>query len=326
MHFAFPPRKTSRTPPYVAAANSRKSGALLPRRKAKQLALFALIALGFFYLVRSMFGSNANGSSSVELEEPIPAGTPPVVLVTTFVDGLSEQFKSGVKRNREAYAAKHGYATFYPNNSDYNLGSQPASWGKVPSMRHAMTVFPHSTFFFYLDYNTLILEPSINVETHITDKNRLEELMIVGLPVVPPDSVITTFSHLSGDSVNLILTQDAEGLCQNSFIVRRGEWAKYFLDAWFDPLYRSYNFQKAEGHALEHVVQWHGTVLSKLALIPQRIMNSYTQETHGKTDSLYQEGDFVVSWPSCIRDRKDKCEEDMTAWFGIAESRMEEAS
>lgn len=41
----------------------------------------------------------------------------------------------------------------------------------------------------------------------------------------------------------------------------------------------SYNFQKAEAHALEHIVQWHGTILAKLALVPQRILNSYTRDT-----------------------------------------------
>ena len=74
--------------------------------------------------------------------------------------------------------------------------------------------------------------------------------MLKDKAVVPPDSVIHTFSHLKGDRIDLVLTQDGEGLCQESFIVRQGEWAKFFLDSWFDPLYRSYNFQKAEGHAL----------------------------------------------------------------------------
>lgn len=41
----------------------------------------------------------------------------------------------------------------------------------------------------------------------------------------------------------------------------------------------SYNFQKAEAHALEHIVQWHGTILAKLALVPQRVLNSYTRDT-----------------------------------------------
>ena len=79
---------------------------------------------------------------------------------------------------------------------------------------------------------------------------RLESLMIRDQPIVPPDSVIKTFSHLKGNQIDFVLTQDKEGLAEGSFIIRRGEWSKFFLDTWFDPLYRSYNFQKAETHAL----------------------------------------------------------------------------
>ena len=94
------------------------------------------------------------------------------------------------------------------------------------------------------------MNPSLSVQSHILEKKRLESLMLKDKPVVPPDSVIKTFSHLKGDKIDIVLTQDGEGLCQGSFILRRGEWARFFLDTWFDPLYRSYNFQKAEGHAL----------------------------------------------------------------------------
>lgn len=94
------------------------------------------------------------------------------------------------------------------------------------------------------------MNPFLDLNSHITERKRLESIMLRDKPVVPPDSVIRTFSHLRGDKVDLMITQDNEGLCQGSFIIRRGEWAKYFLDTWFDPLYRSYNFQKAEGHAL----------------------------------------------------------------------------
>jgi hypothetical protein len=33
-------------------------------------------------------------------------------------------------------------------------------------------------------------------------------------------------------------------------VIRNTEWAEFYLDTWYDPLYRSYNFQKAEIHAL----------------------------------------------------------------------------
>lgn len=113
-----------------------------------------------------------------------------------------------------------------------------------------MTKYQHTTYFFALSAHALIMNPSLSLESHILEKRRLESIMLKDKPVVPPDSVIKTFSHLKSDKIDIVLTQDGEGLCQGSFILRRGDWARFFLDTWFDPLYRSYNFQKAEGHAL----------------------------------------------------------------------------
>ena len=123
-----------------------------------------------------------------------------------------------------------------------------------------MTLYPDSTWFWYLDATSLIANFSIPLTT-IVSPSKLESLMIVNEPVVPPDSVIKTFGNLKGDRIDVVIAQDKEGLSVQSFVVRRGEWAKYFLDAWFDPIYRSYNFQKADCHALEHIVQY---VLSQI--------------------------------------------------------------
>jgi len=123
-----------------------------------------------------------------------------------------------------------------------------------------MTSYPKSKYFYFLSPHGLIMNPSLSLETHVMEPKRLESVMLRDKPVVPPDSVIRTFSHLRGDKIDLVLTQDGEGLCQGSFILRRGEWAKFFLDTWFDPLYRSYNFQKAEAHALV----WNNAPFSKV--------------------------------------------------------------
>lgn len=113
-----------------------------------------------------------------------------------------------------------------------------------------MTLYPGSLYFFHLSPHSLIMNPSQPLTSHVLDKKRLGSIMMKKTPVVPPDSVIKTFSHLAPEDVNLIITQDEHNLCPASFIVRRGDWAEYFLDAWFDPLYRSYKFAKAEVHAL----------------------------------------------------------------------------
>ncbi|KAL8697443.1 MAG: hypothetical protein Q9201_007127 [Fulgogasparrea decipioides] len=219
--------------------------------------------------------------------------------------------------NADEWHLRSGYATFFPNVTDYNYGDSPRSWALVPALRHAMTVYPHSTYFFALSPHALVMKPSINLHSHILDKKKLESLMLKDKPVVPPDSVIKTFGGLKGDRVDLVLTQDGEGLCQGSFILKRGDWAKFFLDTWFDPLYRSYNFQKAEAHALEHIVQWHPTILTKLALIPQRLLNSYNVDiaSRGGKDAMYKDGEFIVRLVGCEADPNRNCEKEFEAYY-----------
>ena len=204
-----------------------------------------------------------------------------------------------------------GYGTFFRNSTDYDLSNpvSPPSWAKVPAMRQAMSEFSHSRYFFFLDQDALIMRPELSIEDHIVNPSRLKNLIRTDAPVVPPDSVIHTYKRQDPNQIDLVLTQDHEKLCQGSFVLRSGEWAKYFLDAWFDSLYRSYNFQRAEGHALEHLVQWHGTVLVKLALVPQRVMNGYTK---GEGEEVYQDGDFVAAFTGCDRpDSGRACEQEV---------------
>jgi mannan polymerase II complex MNN11 subunit len=197
-----------------------------------------------------------------------------VVIVTTLDLKLSEQFREAIKDNRRQYAAKYGYATFFPNASDYDLGSWPQSWSLVPALRHAMTLHPDRAWMWYLSSSALIMNTSQSLDSKLLAPRTLETLAIANQPVVP-DSAIKTYPNLKGERVDIILTYDGHGLSVDSFFVRTGDWAKYFLDMWFDPLYRSYNFAAAEKHALEHIVQWHMTVFARLVLVPQRLVNSY---------------------------------------------------
>ena len=267
MQFPYP-RKSSTPTPYTSA----RASSYAQRRNFRRLGLYMAGGLTFILALLWLF----SGSSSTTV---IPPGTPPVVIVTTLDPQMSENFKSNIRDNRRDYAAKHGYATFFPNTTDYDvMPGVPKSWSTVPALRHAMTVYPHSQWLWYLSASALIMDTNEDLYDKVLEPRKLESLMVVDKPVVPPDSVIKTFSHLRGERVDFILTQDKEGLAGGSLLVRGWEWAKFFLDAWYDPLYRSYNFQKAENHALEHIVQWHGTILAKLALVPQKVLNSYTRD------------------------------------------------
>ncbi|KAI4241523.1 MAG: hypothetical protein L6R40_004502 [Gallowayella cf. fulva] len=255
MHFAYPaPRKSSHPPAYMARGTSRS----LSYNQRKQLKIGAIILSSLIFLIvvlSRLFGGGP---------ERIPPGTPEVVIVTLIdEENMSKEYISKIQENRRDYAARHvfpfvdesplletGYTTFFPTASSYPLSNSPTSWALVPALRHALTLYPHSTFLFALSPHALIMNPSLNLRTHIMAPKTLEKIMLKDKPVVPPDSVIKTFGNLKGERIDLVLTQDGEGLCPGSFVVRNGEWARFFLDTWFDPLYRSYNFQKADAHAL----------------------------------------------------------------------------
>lgn len=144
-----------------------------------------------------------------------------------------------------------GYTNFFTDVSEYEsvLDNASRSWAIVPALRHAMAVHSHSTYFYHLSSHALIMDPSKSLTSQLLEKHRVQSLMLKDTPV-PPGSVIKTFSHLSPDDVELVFTVDNADLSIGSFVIRQGEFARFFLDVWFDPLYRDYNFVKAETHAL----------------------------------------------------------------------------
>ena len=174
-----------------------------------------------------------------------------------------------------------------------------------------MSLFPHSAYFFALSPHAMIMNPSLSLTGHVMDRGRLESIMLRDKPVVPPDSVIHTFSHLKGNQIDLVITQDGEGLCPESFVLRRGEWSNFFLDVWFDPLYRSYNFQKAEAHALVSILaSLVVCVLTVMAGTHCAVASHYSYETRARASKnskfLYRrdkssgwQGGNVPRWRFC---------------------------
>ncbi|PGH27263.1 hypothetical protein AJ80_00973 [Polytolypa hystricis UAMH7299] len=307
MQFALPPRRASHSP-YPRSSPSSS----LRRRQLKSFAILACVVISILFLFTRLLSSDSSSDGIV-------TGGPKVVIVTVLDEQkLSDKHIQRIKQNREDYAERHGYVNFFASTSEYAplVGNYPRTWAIVPAMRHALTLYPGSQYFFHLSPHAMITNPTLSLTSHVLDKHRLERLMIKDTSVVPPDSVIKTFSHLAGNDVDLVITQDGEDLVPDSFIIRKSEWASFFLDSWFDPLYRSYNFAKAEKHALDHIIQWHPTLLAKLALVPQRVMNAYSVNSKpiGR-DGLYQDNDFIINFAGCEYRGKTNCETEMEPYF-----------
>lgn len=207
--------------------------------------------------------------------------------------------------------------------SDYDTGKFPRSWAKIIAMRHALSKYPDATYVWFLDQNAYIMELDRKLEEQVVNPAKLESLMIKDWSIVPPDSIIKTFSHLKGEDAGLVISQDETGLVTNSYILKNGEWAKFFVETWMDPLYQSYNFQKAERHALEHIVQWHPTILSKLALIPQRTFASYGRNKEG---NAYRDGDFVTLLVDCTVTGPTSCDKQSHFYLQQLKNKFGDAS
>ena len=109
MHFAMPPRKTSRPPPY--AARNQSSLPIPPALKnllrGGRLRTLVLGILGFLTLMW-LFRRPAGRDAGVNIPKVAIGSGPPVVIVTTFDPKADAAWVGKIKKNREDYAKKHG--------------------------------------------------------------------------------------------------------------------------------------------------------------------------------------------------------------------------
>ena len=76
-------------------------------------------------------------------------------------------------------------------------------------------------------------------------------------------------------------------------------------------------------------MQWHSTVLARLALVPQRTMNSYSRNTVPEADNaaaLFTEGDFVINFQGCEADQSRDCEAEMATFWPMWKHALTRAS
>jgi mannan polymerase II complex MNN11 subunit len=111
MHFAMPPRKTSRPPPY--AARNQSSWPIPPALKnllrGGRLRTTVVGILGFLTLLWLLRGRGSDAGANIA-KVAIGSG-PPVVIVTTIDPAADAAWAARIKKNREDYAKKHGAFT-----------------------------------------------------------------------------------------------------------------------------------------------------------------------------------------------------------------------
>ncbi|KAJ9615820.1 alpha-1,6-mannosyltransferase [Cladophialophora chaetospira] len=236
-------------------------------------------------------------------------------------------------KNKKRYADRWGY---HLDIADMSTKKRYAhewreSWEKVDLIRNAMARYPKAEWFWWLDLNTFIMEPSISLQHHIF--NNLDKHVYRDINVYNPLNVThppqTEFldpvaRSPTGDnltsSIDIIIPQDCDGFNLGSFFVRRSAFTDRLLDLWWDPvLYeqKHMEWEHKEQDALEHLYSSQPYLRTHFAFISQRKINSFppgacaakpapdqkVEEGKPLLDPYFhyneQERDFMVNMAGC---------------------------
>lgn len=71
-------------------------------------------------------------------------------------------------------------------------------------------------------------------------------------------------------------------------------------------------------------MQWHPTVLARAALVPQRILSSYSHASPGASlDGTYKDGDLVIQFHGCEDTEGRDCAHELEPYYKIWEKKTQ---
>ncbi|KAJ4295852.1 alpha-1,6-mannosyltransferase [Collariella sp. IMI 366227] len=224
-------------------------------------------------------------------------------------------------KNKKNYAARWGYDLEIVDLRQKKRYAHEwrESWEKVDYVRTALKKYPKAEWVWWLDLNTMIMEPSYSLQEHIfnniekhvyRDINEYNPLNITH-PLTDPYLDAESRSPIGdgkGSSVNLMLSQDCSGFNLGSFFLRRGPWTDRLLDMWWDPVayeQKHMEWEHKEQDALEQLYVAQPWIRKHTGFLPQRMINSFPAGAcaDGGNDTRIhydeRDRDFLVNMAGC---------------------------
>jgi hypothetical protein len=188
----------------------------------------------------------------------------------------------------------------WANLSEYAIDGAPMVWTKIPVLVEAFARFPEAKWVWWLDFDSIIMTPTIDLGSHLLNPEPMLEKIRKGelykLRGEEHGDEIRTLTNPDPNQINLIIAGDHNGINAGSFFLRRGGWTEMFLDLWEDPLYLANDWPGKEQDAMIHLIQFHKVIRNHLGIVPQRTLNSYYD---GSEDMIWHENDLVVHLAGC---------------------------
>lgn len=244
------------------------------------------------------------GLEASDLTSPPEGPKPEEVIVLTASDGKGhnngiENLMEKARENRQAFCDYHGYIQEFINISKYNIGTNHPVWAKLPAVAEAFANHPKAKWVWWLDLDAIIMTPKVDLNEHLLSHKALLSRIDRNADIKGSGGRITGHkqkSEVDPANIDLIVSQDHNGLNAGSFFMRRSPFIKLLLDLWADPQFRDVQWTGQEQTALIHLVEHHKVLRERTAYVPQRVFNAYSV---GGDNMGWKTGDLVVHFAGC---------------------------
>ncbi|KAK9239179.1 galactosyl transferase GMA12/MNN10 family-domain-containing protein [Lipomyces kononenkoae] len=232
-----------------------------------------------------------------------PKGSKIVVLTASDGkghNGAISNLLQMVNENREDYCAFHGYEYQFLNISNFHSGDRPAVWSKIPAIQETFRLHPDAEWVWWLDTDAIIMTPSLDLAGHVLNPEAMKKRISYDAPFILPsgkDAGFRVSRDMDLSKVDIVVSQDHQGVNAGSILFRRSEWTFAFLDMWIDPMYVNSGFERYEQDALNHIILNHARIRSRVAVVPQRVINAFSVGDDQKMG--WMTGDLVVHFAGC---------------------------
>lgn len=152
------------------------------------------------------------------------------------IENLIEQTRA----NRQAYADLHGYKYHFLNISKYDIAPAHPVWAKLPAIAETFETYPDAQWVWWLDLDAIVMSPDVDLNELLLSHDALKKQIIPNEKINVSNSArsnVSTPMEQDMKNIDLIFSQDQNGINAGSFFIRRSEWSRTFLDMWADPFF-----------------------------------------------------------------------------------------
>lgn len=208
------------------------------------------------------------------------------------------------KENREEYARLHGYHFNFIDITRYDLNGAHPVWAKLPAIVDSFNDFPEAQWVWWLDLDAIIMSPQIDLNSHILSYSAMHSRLEKNAPIIGGGGHKTnlfTPKEYDVSQIDIIISQDHNGLNAGSFFIRRSAFSKWLMDLWSDPQFINSKWEGKEQDALLNLVINHKSVRDHVGYVNQRVINAYPV---GGSNMGWYTGDLVVHFAGCWVEHK----------------------